>query len=213
MNRIFVVAFGLVLVVGVFGCASRPPLQTITVPPRVDLAPHQMIGVMEFDSDSKGKLASFATRRFVEMARRDQGMLRVVDLGPARRTLRTAGQKAWSPALYKTVGEEQGVRTLFLGELLISDVRPGFSLAGALRSGDISAQVDATLAVELVETATGASLWSGSARAAKSIGHVSVFRGGGFAFDAEDPEAAYGVLVDALVEQVTRDFRATWIRQ
>lgn len=213
MKRVFVTAIGLVMLVGVFGCAARQPVQTITVPPRVDLAPHQMIGVLEFDSDTKGKLASFATRRFVEMARQDQGVLRVVDLGPGRRALRTAGQKAWSPALYRTVGEQHGVRTIFLGELSISDIRPGFSLAGALRSGDISAQVDATLAVELVETSTGASLWSGSARAAKSIGHVSVFRGGEFVFDAEDPEAAYGVLVDALVEQVTRDFRATWVRR
>ena len=97
--------------------------------------------------------------------------------------------------------------------LSISDIRPGFSLAGALRTGDITAQVDATLAVELVETSTGASLWSGSARATKSIGHVSVFHGGEFVFDAQDPEASYGVLVDALVEQVTRDFRATWIRR
>ena len=213
MKRMFVIAIGLVLLVGVFGCAARQPVQTIMVPPRVDLAPHQMIGVMEFDSDTKGKLASFATRRFVEMARRDQGVLRVMDLGPGRSALRTAGQKAWSPALYKTVGEKHGVKTVFLGELSISNIRPGISLAGALRSGEITAEVDATLAVNLVETATGASLWSGSARLTRSIGHLSVFRGGDFVFDAEDPEEAYGDFVDALVERVTRDFRATWVRR
>jgi len=105
------------------------------------------------------------------------------------------------------------VQTIFMGELSVSDVRPNFSIETVLRSGDITAQVDATLTVQLVETSTGASLWSASARAAKSLGHISVFRGREFVFDAEDPEAAYGVLVDALVEQVTTDFRATWVRR
>lgn len=214
MKQNIVAAVGLVLLVGIFGCSShQPPVQAVMVPPRVDLAPHQTIGVLEFDSDTKGKLASFATTRFVEMARRDQGLVRMMNLGSARRTLRTAGQKSWTPALYKSVGDEHGVQTLFVGQLTISDIKPGFSLAGALSSGEITAQVDASLTVELVEASTGASLWSSSSRAARNIGHVSVFRGGEFSFDAADPEAAYGVLVDALVEQVTRDFRSTWVRQ
>jgi hypothetical protein len=40
-----------------------------------------------------------------------------------------------------------------------------------------------------------------------------VFGGGDFAFDADDPERAYGSLVDALVAHVTRDFRSTWRQQ
>jgi len=201
------------VLVGILGCSHRPPVQTVMVPPRFDLTPHQMIGVMEFDCDAKGKLASLATRRFTEMARRDQGMLRMMDLGTSRKALRAAGQAAWSPASYKAVGAANDVQTIFTGTLSISSVRPDISLAGALRSGHVSARVDAELVVQLVETGTGASLWSGSARASGSLGHISVFRGGEFVFDAEDPDRAYGGLVDALVEQVTRDFRATWVRR
>ena len=58
-------------------------------------------------------------------------------------------------------------------------------------------------------SSTGASIWSSSGRATHSVGHISVVKNRGFAFDAMDPEQAYGGLVDALVEQVTRDFRAT----
>jgi hypothetical protein len=76
----------------------------------------------------------------------------------------------------------------------------------------VSAQVDATLDVQMIETATGASLWSGSGRATRTLGNVGVFGGRDFAFDAADPERAYGDLVDALVEQATRDFHATWER-
>lgn len=213
MKRMTLIALSLIALVGVIGCAARQPVQSIEVPPRVELAPFQMIGVMEFDSDSKGKLSALATRRFVEEARRDQGMLRMVDLGSGRRALRSSGQKAWTPASYKAVGEEHGVQTIFLGELSVSDIKPSFNVEAVLRSGEITAQVDATLTVQLVETATGASLWSASARAAKNLGHISVFRGREFTFDAEDPEAAYGVLVDALVEQVTSDFRSTWVRR
>jgi len=212
MKQMSVIALGVVALAGALGCSARPPVQAVRVPPRIDLAPHQIIGVVEFDSDAKGKLASVATRRFVELARRDQGVLRMVDLGPERKALRSTGQKAWSPASYKAVGADNGVRTIFSGELSISDIRPNFSIAGALRSGHVTALVDATLTVQLVETSTGASLWSGSARATKSLGHISVFHGGEFVFDAEDADQAYGVLIDALVEQVTRDFRATWVR-
>ena len=217
MKQTLLAVISSVALVTVVGCAGHQPapapVPPVMMPPVVDLAPHQTIGFMEFESDSKGKLASFATRRFVEMARRDQGVVRMMDLGPSRKMLRAAGQKSWTPGLYKSIGEQRGVRTVFVGNLSLSDIRPGFSLAGTLRSGDITADVDATLAVELVETATGASLWSGSARATKNIGHVSVFHGGEFSFDAEDPESAYGVLVDALVEQVTRDFHVSWVRR
>jgi hypothetical protein len=42
------------------------------------------------------------------------------------------------------------------------------------------------------------------------MGQVSVYGGRDFMFDAADPEAAYGELVDALVSQVARDFQGSW---
>jgi len=40
-----------------------------------------------------------------------------------------------------------------------------------------------------------------------------VFEGGGFIFDAEDPDRSYGKLVNALVEDASRDFQVTWRRE
>jgi hypothetical protein len=65
--------------------------------------------------------------------------------------------------------------------------------------------------VQLLETSTGASIWSSSAQVRQNVGHISVSDGRNF--DASDPESAYGGLVDTLVEQVTRDFRGTWVPQ
>ncbi|HZI94220.1 MAG TPA: hypothetical protein VFE84_08240 [Patescibacteria group bacterium] len=203
------------LLAGLPACSHRqtaPPLQTVMVPPLIDLKQHETIGVIEFRSSSDGKLGQLATRRFTEWARRDQGLVRIVDLGPRAKALRSVGRDQWGPETYKALGEQRGVSTLLIGELKVSDVRPDVKILASLGSGQVTAQVDATLEVQLIETATGASLWNASASGTKNVGHVSVFSGRRFAFDADDPENAYGVLVDALVEQTTRDFRVSWER-
>ena len=191
------------------GCAARQPTVTVQVPPRVDLKQHEMIGVIEFRTSSKGDLASLATRRFTEEARRDQGMVRIMEFGSVVQLLRSVGRNSLGPEAFKAIGRERGVETIIVGELTISDVRPNLRMS-SLRSGSLTAQVDATLAVRLIETSTGASIWSSSASATRSVGHVSVFNGKDVVFDAEDPEQAYGGLVNHLVGQVTRDFRVTW---
>jgi hypothetical protein len=215
MKIAIIVSFGVVVLAMVAGCAgsARQPAQTIMAPPRVDLAPQQMIGVLQFDSKAKGKLGALATRRFVESARRDQGMLRVMELGRGWKALRTMGQKDWSPAAYKAIGAQNGLKSIFVGEISVSSVRPTLSLASALRSGTVTAEVDATLSVRLVEVETGATLWSASAGTSKSLGQISAFGGGEFGFEAENADEAYGLLVDALVDQVTADFHATSVRR
>lgn len=206
-SRLVLVALALVVT---FGCAGR---QTYMVPPRIDLTQHEMIGVIDFSASSEGELGPLATRRFMDEARRDQGLVRIVGFGSQDEALRSVGSSKLSPETFKTLGSERGVRTIVVGELAVSDIRPDLRVGAALRSGTLSAKVDATLTVQLIETATGASIWSTSARATRSIGHISVFNGGDFVFDADDPDRAYGPLVDTLVAQVTQDFRVTWERR
>jgi hypothetical protein len=173
-----------VLLVITLDCAGR---QTYMVPPRIDLKEHEMI----------------------DLARQDQGLVRMVGFGSEDDALRSVAGAGLSPETFKALGREHGVRTILTGELIVSDIRPDLSLAPSLRSGSLSARVQATLAVELIETSTGASIWSTSSSATQSVGHISVFKGGSFVFDAEDPEEAYGDLVNTLVAQATRDFRVT----
>ncbi len=184
-------------------CASK--YRTVQVPPRVDLTQYQIIAVVGFDSSNDGDLGPLATRRFMDMARRDQGLVRMMNvaLDMAKRT----------PEGFRDLGERHGARTILLGSIELSDIRPNVSISETLRSGGVTANVNATLRVELIESATGASIWSASARTTRTVGHISVFDGRNFTFDAEDPDQAYGELVDALVAQVTQDFRATWVRE
>jgi hypothetical protein len=192
------------------GGHKAPAVQPVWVPPRIDLKPHELIGIVEFSTTSKGHLGPMATRRFTESARRDQGLVRIVDLRPAAGAARSGGSRM-APEAYRALGREHGVKTIVTGHLTISSVKPGIQMSALLRSGHVSAQVDATLDVQLIETETGASLWNATGSATRTLGNVGVF-GKEIAFDAADPEHAYGDLVDALDEQVTRDFHASWER-
>ncbi|MHC4138214.1 MAG: hypothetical protein ACYS0K_25040 [Planctomycetota bacterium] len=173
MKRTSSLLLGALLLIVVSGCAGSSR-QTVMLPPRIDLTQHELIGVVEFDSSEEGELGSFATQRFTEEARRDQGLVRIVEVGSEDEALASVGRSEMDSETYKAIGHEHGVQTILLGRLTVSNVRPNVRIAN-LSSGSLSAQVDATLAVQLIETSTGASLWSSSASATQNVGQLSVF--------------------------------------
>jgi hypothetical protein len=197
------IAFG---VLAALHCGPGRQRVTVRVPPRVDLASLEQIGVVEFRSSSEDELGRLATERFAESARRDQGLVRMVDLGTEDAVLRSLGKSDWDPETYKTLGSEREIRTILLGELTLARQRPSVRVAPDLGSGSLSMKVKATLVVRLVEAESGAAIWSRTASAARSVGHLDVLGGEDVRIAAGDPNAAYGELVDHLVEQVTNDF-------
>ena len=211
MSRISTFLLAGAMMALVAACAGSR-YETITISPRVDLTQHDTIGVIDFDTSSKGELGPLTTRRFTELARQDQGLVRMLSFGPEKKALRSVGERRLGADAYKALGTKHGVQTIVTGELTVSEVKPDVTLH-SLSSASVTGKVDATLAVELIEARTGASIWSSSARSTRSVGHISVYKGGVFVFDAEDPEGAYGDLVDSLVTQVTRDFRVSYERR
>ena len=201
----FVLSFALLA-----GCASNPPARRVWVGPRVDLKPYETIGMVAFTSTSKGKLAEMATRRFEEEARRDQDMLRMVDVGTQQQALASVGKDQWNPEACRAVGRKQGIKSMFEGTLTISKVHPNVALTSFFKSGTVTADVNAVLEVRMIETETGASIWSRSASTTRTLGQVSVFGGNNYSFDAANPEAAYGDLVNDLVSQVAQDLQGGW---
>jgi hypothetical protein len=185
----------------------------VMIPPRIDLKDHEVIGIIEFKCTNEGKLAPLATRRFTEAIRADQGMVRIVDLGTEKDVLKAVNQKRLDQDAFKAIGEKYGVSTIFAADLIVSDVRPKINITPGFGVMNFSAEVAATLAVRMVEAASGASVWNSSADARQEVGGVTIFGGKTFAFNADDPDEAYGDLVDALVYKTTRDFRVTWERR
>lgn len=214
MRKLLGTALVSLIVLVVAGCAARGPAPVrVMVPPQIDLAPHQTIGILQFSSSSKGELGPLATRRFTEAARRDQGLVRIVDLGPVDAALRSVGKSRLDPEAVVALAHKHGLKTLVAGDLNVSSVRPNVRVDALFKSGSLSAQVDASLTVQMFEAETGASVWNRSSNATTTVAHVSVYGMKEFAFDSSDPDAAYGGLVDSLVSQVTRPFQVTWARR
>jgi len=204
-------AFGTIAIVlvsiGAFGCGSGRT--RVMVPPRIDLKAHEVIGVVDFRCSSENELGPFATARFIDVARQDQGMVRIVKLGTEDEALEAVGQDRLDPAAFKALGEKYGVQTILTGDLVFSEVRPKVSIGHSLTHIGVAADVHATLAVQMVETASGASLWSRSAGTTERIGGASFSKNSvGLAID--DPENAYQRLVNSLVYAITPEFRPTW---
>lgn len=201
----------LVLTIAVWGCATHqaPP---VMVPPQIDLRSRETIGIIEFDTTSKGQLGPLATRRFTEAARRDQGLVRIMDLGSLGQALRSVGRDRLDADALIAIGRKTGVKTIVTGELTVSKVRPDVSIDALLHSGSVTAQVDAALDVQMFEVESGAALWNRSVHTTHSVGQVQILGGKQFAFDARNPDEAYGGLVDDLVAQVSQPFQVSWVR-
>lgn len=196
------------LLIAALGCGGG---KRIMLPPRIDLAEHETIGIIEFRSSNKGEIASFATEQFIEEMRRDQGLVKIVELGSEKDVLKSIGAKKLNQEAIRGIGEKFNVNTIFYGKLDVSNIRPDITITPGLLS--FAAEVDAKLSVKMVEVVEGASIWSGSSCTTQHVGHVSIFGGDVFTFDAEDPDEAYGKLVYSLVEDASRDFKVRWVRE
>lgn len=182
--------------------------RTVLVPPRVDLAPLATLGIIEFTSSSEGVLAHYTTERFLEMIRRGQGAVPIVEIGTRDQALQAVGAEKLDFDALKALGAKYHVRTLIVGELTLSNVRPNLRVAPQVGFVGVSANVTGTLVTKMVDVETGASVWNASSTHSASVGFVSVF-GNHIAFNARDPDRAYGELVNPIVRDVTRDFRPT----
>src|SRR5262249_44100304 len=153
-------------------CSHRPAapaLRTVVVPPRIDLKQHEVIGVLEFKSSSEGKLGPLATKRFMEWARHDQGLVRMVELGTRSQVTRSLGGDRWDAETIRALGQQRGLDAVMVGELKIGNVKPDVRVLASLGGGRVSATVVATLTVQMIETSTGASLWSASGGATRTV--------------------------------------------
>jgi len=188
-----------------FGCAKRTLVQ---VPARVDLHELGTIGIVEFASGSEGKLAAFSTQRFIEALQESQPGVHVLELGK----IPELPGGSVDHAAIRAIGEKYDVDALIVGNLKVEEVRPNVDVVSMVKSMSVSADVDAALTARLFETGRGATVWTRSTRATRTVAHVGM-GGGKVVFDARDPKGAYGELVDCLVNEVTDDFRVSYVRQ
>ena len=208
MKRLHLIIMLLAAAIVVFGCSKRV---TVEIPPRVDLHSFDVIGIVAFDSEAEGTLPSFATQRFIETMQRAQPGVLVLELGSAEELKEALGLDKLDFAAMQAIREQYGVEAVILGDLEVSDMRPNLDLSNMISSMSLSAEVDAALSSRMFETRRGATVWTSSTRRTDTVAHVGTNGNGSIRFDAKDPERAYGTLVDALVFDITRDFRVTYV--
>lgn len=170
--------------------------------PNVALAPLSRIGLVTFTADNaKGALVSLATQKFQEQLLRAQPGIEILELGAITGPI--------DAAAIRRLGQEHGVKTIAVGHLTVSDLKPRVRLIGGLSA---STEVTISLATKMFNVESGATVWSRSSSLRETMHEVSILNGTAV-FDAQDAADAYGDFVNELVWNVTTDFRATWVRR
>jgi hypothetical protein len=94
-----------------------------------------------------------------------------------------------------------------VGSLEAHKVKPNVSFDSAVRWVTASAELEGILSARILDTRTGATLWSSGARARKELGHIDLSSGNVAGTGADD---ARQELIEALVGTTTADFWAHW---
>jgi len=189
----------------VCGCSSTV---LVSVPPRVDLKGYGTLGVVDFTSNSSGAVGARATQQLQEQIQSAQPGTRFIELGSREAVLAAVGRNQLDADAAKRIGKKYGVDAVFLGEIAYSDPKTDVRVNDLARlDAGLRTEVKGDISARLVETASGASVWSNSGWVRRQIGRVNVSEQGvSAAMSKSDPREE---MVPALVYQLTYDFRPT----
>ena len=193
--------------------ACAQPTVLVTVPPRVDLARYPTLGIVDFTAAPERELGVRAARQLVEQVQAGQPGTRFIELGDRDTLLASVGSRQLDPRTLKKIGEKHGVAAVFIGELAYTEPRVDVKVSDLTKlQGGVRADMKGEISARLVETATGASVWSRSTDARREIGgvRVSADQGVSGGMRGSNPREA---MLPALVYQLTHDFRPTTVRQ
>ena len=191
------------------GCSSTV---LVTVPPRVDLKGYGTLGVVDFTSNSSGAVGARATQQLQEQVQAAQPGTRFVDLGSREAVLAAVGRNQLDADAAKRIGKRYGVDAVFLGEIAYSDPKTDVRVNDLAKlDAGLRTEVKGDISARLVETASGASVWSNSGWVRRQVGRVNVSEQGiSGSMTKSDPREE---MVPALVYQITHDFRPTTERR
>ena len=193
-----------------WGCSSTV---LVSVPPRMDLKSYGTLGIVEFASNSDRAINAHATRQLQEQIQAAQPGTRFIELGNREAVLAAVGGRQLDVDALRKIGEKYGVAAIFLGDIAYSEPRTDVKLTDLTKlEGGVRAEIKGDISSRLVETTTGASVWSSSAWARRQIGSLSVSAEHGVSagMSKSNPREE---MVPALVYQLTHDFRPSSVRQ
>jgi len=198
-------AFTLILAAAGVGCAAHYTI----VPPAVDLGSLGTIGLVTLKADNtKGDLDVAATQYFLQEVTAAQ-RVPIVELGPAAAVLTDIGKTGFDRDASLAIGEKHGVDAIFVGEVVVTKVKPQIDLAAPLtRTLFASAAFDIAVKARLISTKNGATLWTDSAVRQGTVGSVGIDDGIPV-FAVRDKGEALNELLRQIMYRLTWDFRPT----
>lgn len=193
----------LVVALSALGCAHTV---VVEIPPKIDLQPYKTIGIVEFTSNSNGKLNQIATQKFMGCIQNAQPQVRFLELGPEDRLVKKLGRNSLDMKAIKMIEMEYGVSSIFTGNFEISNVTPKVTFGTDLSSLRASAVVNISMVSKHWETASGATIWSNSRQGHWKVAGIDS-NAKDISFSMNVPEAQYGRYLEELAFAVTDNFR------
>jgi hypothetical protein len=179
----------------------------------MDLKSYGTIGIIEFASNSSRAINAHATRQLQEQIQAAQPGTRLIELGSREAVLTALGGKQLDADALRKIGEKYGVAAIFVGDITYSEPGADLKLNDLTKlDGAVRAEIKGDISSRLLDTKTGASVWTRSAWVRKPLGRVSVSaeRGVSAGVSTSNPRDE---MVPALVYQLTHDFRPGSVRQ
>ena len=193
-----------------WGCSRHV---VVPVPPRMELGGYGTLGIIEFASNAPPTIEALATRQFQEQIHAAQPGTRLIELGTRQTLLAAVGSRRLDAEAFRKIGQKYGVAAVFLGDLAYSQPKVDVRVMDIAKlEGQVRTEVRADIASRLVETRTGASVWSSSAWVKRQIGRVDVSSTYGVSGGVRT-ENFQEEMVSDLVYHLTDDFRPTSVRQ
>jgi hypothetical protein len=186
------------------GCSHT---QKVRVPPRVGLKDYHSIGVIEFSTNAEETLKPYVTQSFIQNIQSAQPGTRILELGDEAQLLRSLGHSQLNPETIRSIGKMYHVDAVILGHLQVSEIKPKIKVFTAAKALNAKAYIEAALQTRILETGSGATLWTRATSGKTQVAGISLMEGGPIRFGVSDPKEKYGKLVPELVYVNTGDFR------
>jgi hypothetical protein len=179
----------------------------------VELNRYETLGIIDFATNAERGLGARAARQLQEQVQAAQPGTRFIELGERDAVLAALGASQLDPAALRRIGEKYRVAAVFVGELSYSEPTTEVKLGDLSKlEGGMRTEVRGDVSSRLIETASGAAVWSRSAWARRQIGSVQVSAQHGVSGGARDSNPREAML-PALVHELTHDFRPSTARQ
>ena len=200
----FIILTGLNMLVG---CSHT---EKVLLPPIIELKAYRNIGVIEFSTNAENNLRPYVTQNFIQNVQSAQPGTRVLELGSEKLVLKSLRRQELDLKTIKSIGDEYNVDALILGHLQVSEIKPNVKIFSVPQAVRAKVYVEAALQTRILETNTGATLWTKANSGKVSLAKLNLAIEGPFSFSASDPKEKYGKLVPELVYANTSDFRSRY---